>query len=165
MKILVTYLSQTGNTKSIAKAIYSVILEDKVIQPLERVNNLEGYDLAFIGFPIHQSEPANIAKNFIEKHAKGKKIALFCTHAMPPEMHMLGGVLDNVKKAAAESELLGLFNCQGELSEQIANVLIKSGNPQMEKFGEMRSQTVGHPDESEIANAKAFANEILRKIY
>ncbi len=58
MRVLVAYLSQTGNTRRVAEAIYEEIEAEKEIKPLSEVESLEGYDLAFIGFPIHASKPA-----------------------------------------------------------------------------------------------------------
>jgi hypothetical protein len=32
----------------------------------------------------------------------------------------------------------------------------------MREFAKMRNQTIGHPDENDICNAKIFAQEILK---
>ena len=57
MKILITYLSQTGNTEKVAKAIYEEASPAHEVETrkLEEVNpeNITGYDLLFIGSPIH----------------------------------------------------------------------------------------------------------------
>ena len=45
MKTLVAYLSQTGNTKKVAEAIYSQIPEEKEMKELGELTDLEGYDL------------------------------------------------------------------------------------------------------------------------
>jgi len=54
-KTLVTYVSQTGNTKSIAEAIYTAIEGEKSIKSAEDVldEDLKEYSLIFIGFPVH----------------------------------------------------------------------------------------------------------------
>jgi flavodoxin len=52
-RVLVAYMTSTGNTKKIAEAIYSEIATEKEIKPVREVQNLEGYDLAFLGFPTH----------------------------------------------------------------------------------------------------------------
>nr|MQY61352.1 flavodoxin [bacterium] len=44
-KILVTYLSQTGNTKKIAEAIFEDLEGDKTIKPMDEVQKIEGYSL------------------------------------------------------------------------------------------------------------------------
>jgi len=49
MKVLVAYVSRTGNTKKVAEAIFQGMQEEKEIKELQNVGNLEGYDLTFIG--------------------------------------------------------------------------------------------------------------------
>ena len=52
MRILVAYMSVTGNTRKVAEAIYDVITEEKEIGELKDLESLEGYDLIFLGFPF-----------------------------------------------------------------------------------------------------------------
>ena len=52
-----TYMSQTGNTKKIAEAIYDAIPQPKEIKRVEEVTSLEGYDLSFLGFPTLRFGP------------------------------------------------------------------------------------------------------------
>ncbi len=163
MKVLVAYWTQTGNTEKIAEAIYEEIKEEKEIKKLKEIDNLEGYDLAFVGFPINAFGPAAPAKKFLEEKAKGKSIALFITHAAPEEMEELQEWLTRCKEPAAEANLIGTFDCQGELSEQIANVLKKSDDLKLRSFGEMRDQTLGQPDATRIERARVFAREIMEK--
>ena len=164
MKVLVTYISLSGNTKKIAEAIFEEIQTEKEITPLKEVDNLEGYDLAFIGFPVHGFGPAKEAQTFLKKNAQDKKIALFVTHAMSSENEMLEGVLKKCKKPASKADLVSFFNCQGELAENTAKSLIKSNNPQMQQFGKMRDMTVGHPNAEEIESARIFAKETIEKL-
>lgn len=161
MKVIVAYLSLTGNTKKVAEAIFDEIQEEKEIKVLGDVQTLKGYDLAFVGFPIHREGPPDNVKSFLERHAKDKKLALFITHAMPPGMEMLEGVLAKCKESTTEANLIGIFDCQGELDENIAQKLLKSPDPQMQMFGTMRA--LNHPDTTEIEDARMFANEIIGK--
>jgi len=115
MKVLVAYMSQTGNTKKIAEAIFGEIQAKKDIKELKNVATLEGYDFVFVGFPMHYGGPAKPAKNFLEKHVQGKKIALFVTHATREDSKALQKWLAKCKKAATGADLVGFFNCQGKL--------------------------------------------------
>lgn len=163
MKVLVGYMSQTGNTQKVAEAIFSQIQADKEIKPLDQVKSLDGYDLAFIGFPLQGFAPANDAKVFLEQHSAGKKLALFVTHAVPEGYEELPGWLDKCEAAAAAGRLVGMFDCQGELSEPIAEMLKQSGDPKMVGFGNMRPSTMGQPDETRLERARAFARDIMAK--
>jgi len=80
MKILVTYLSQTGNTKKIAEAIFESLEGDKSIKPMDEVQEIENYSLIFIGFPVHSHSVPYKIEIFLRKIPRGKKIALFSTH-------------------------------------------------------------------------------------
>ena len=164
MTILVTYMTVTGNTKKVAEAIYGALEGKKEIKPMDRVSSLEGYDLVFIGFPVMRFGPPDDAKNFIEIFAKGKKVALFVTHAMWSSMEPLKGILMKCKEPANCAEFVGLFECQGELSETLAKSLLNNSNPEMQKFGQMRPMTMGHPDAADLEKAKSFAKEIQGKI-
>lgn len=164
MKVLVTYYTQTGNTRKVAEAIYGEIAEAKEIKELAAVESLEAHDLSFIGFPIMAFGAAKPAKDFLAAHAAGRKVALFITHASPEDSEHLEQWLAACKEAAADSELVGVFNCQGELAESIAGLLANSDDPQMRAFADGRSETLGQPDEARLEKARAFAREIMEKV-
>jgi len=164
MHVLVTYFTQTGNTKKVAEAVFGEISEDKEIKPIEEVESLQGCDLAFVGFPIQAFGPAKVAKEFLEAHAAGKRVALFITHASSEDGEPLEEWLTACKKAAAEADLVGMFNCQGELAQSIADLLAGSDDPQIRAFSESQSETVGQPDESRLEKARAFARKIMDEV-
>jgi flavodoxin len=160
---IVTYYSRTGNTKKVAEAIFNVLGEIKEIKPVDQVKSLEGVDLTFIGFPVMQfGVPAEVRK-FVAEHASGKKIALFVTHAMPSESDdpvqkaMLEKELQKCRSVCTESELAGLFHCQGELAKVTADELLATNIPMLMEFAAMRPLTIGHPDQAELEQAADFA--------
>ncbi len=164
MKTLVAYFSQTGKTKLVAEAIYEAITGDKEIKVLDEVDSLDGYDLCFVGFPVIAFGPASQGKEFLEAHAAGKKVALFITHASPEDQEGLDEWLDKCREAAAAADVVGMFDCMGELSEQIAEFLLKNDDPVMRSFGERRPETLGQPDETRLQRARDFAREVLNKV-
>jgi flavodoxin len=164
MTILVTYMTVSGNTKKVAEAIYGAIKGKKEIKPMNKVDSLEGYDLVFVGFPVMRFGPPDDVKSFMDRNAKGKKVALFVTHAMWSSMEPLKGILMKCKEPANCAEMIGFFDCQGELAEAVAKSLLNNSNPEMQKFGQMRPMTMGHPDATDLEKAKAFAREIEGKL-
>ncbi|MCX6576651.1 MAG: flavodoxin, partial [Candidatus Aminicenantes bacterium] len=52
-KTLVAYFTRTDNTKKVAESIFAALEGDKVLKPLDEVQDLDEYALVFIGFPIH----------------------------------------------------------------------------------------------------------------
>ena len=59
---------------------------------------------------------------------------------------------------------MGFYNCQGALSEKIANMLKKMPDPNMQAFGNMREATVGKPDDETLEKARKWATDIMQKI-
>jgi flavodoxin I len=167
MKYLVTYWSQTGNTKKVAEAIYEALPGEKNLKSYDAVENLDGFDLTFIGFPIMQFGPPPAAKKFLATQAPGKKIVIFITHATlsdsddAQQQIMLEKELEKCRSACSGSELLGLYHCQGELSEKMAGQLISSNIPMLMEFAAMRPLTIGHPDKEELAQAQVFARKFI----
>jgi flavodoxin len=167
MKILVTFWSQTGNTKKVAEAIFGALHEAKEIKPFDEIDTLDGFDLTFLGFPVMQFGAPVAVQKFISAHCEGKKIALFVTHAMrsesedPQQKAMLEKEMDKCRSAFSKADLVGMFHCQGELSEKIARELLASKIPMLMQFAGMRPATTGHPDQQELEQAGDFARKIL----
>ena len=165
MKVIVTYMSQTGNTKRVAEAIFQEIKGKKEIKPMNEVDSLDSYDIAFIGFPIQGGQPAGEAKSFLEQHSKGKNVAIFVTHASPEDYPGVKECLNKCGAAAVGANLLGIFGCQGELSQAIVDFMLNSGDPGLVEAAKKRSLTVGQPDAARLKRARNFAREIIKKHY
>jgi flavodoxin len=166
MKTLVAYFSQTGNTKKVAEAIYKEIPDEKEIKALGELEDLEDYDLIFYGFPIQAGSPAKDAMEFLSGSGNGKKIALFITHGAPEEAERVEPWLDKSRDLTSEAgaELMGLFNCQGEASQDIITFLLNSDDPERQKYGQEASEAKGLPDEARLELARGFAGEIIAKL-
>ena len=113
MKVLVAYMSKTGNTKKVAEAIFEEIGDEKEIKTVDGVDSVEGYDLAFLGFPIHNLGPDKKTVKFLEKHCvNGRTVALFITHASPEGHEDLPPMLDKFRQAASGTNIVDMFDCQ-----------------------------------------------------
>ncbi len=164
MKVLVAYMSQTGNTQKVAEAIHGEISEDKEIKTLDAVEGLDAYDFAFIGFPLIAFGPAEPAKKFLEAHSAGKRIALFITHAAPEESEEVKGWLKTSREAASKADIVSMFDCQGELAQPVIDMLLGSDDPNMRAFGELGPSTKGQPDETRLEAARTFARETMEMV-
>jgi flavodoxin len=165
MNILVTYVSNTGNTKKIADAIYEVLPEEKEIAALSDVEGLDGYDLVFFGFPIMAFGPNPAAKEYLEKNAPGSRLALFITHGAQEDHEDVEVWKEKCLEAAAGAEIVGFFNSQGEVDPNVVEFLLKSENPVLVEFGRLAPSTAGQPDASKIDGAKLFARQVLEKYH
>jgi flavodoxin len=169
MTILVTYLSVTGNTKLVAKSIYDEIEERKEMMPLDEVDSLDGYDLTFIGFPIHSGTAPPEIEEFLERNCIGRNVAFFCTHASFVDPFTLsseeqvGMMVDNIRRVAGGAMLLGAFDCQGELAEDAALKLLRSPDPGMQRYAKVRHLTMGFPSAYDLSKAKLFAHDMMAK--
>lgn len=160
MKTLVAYMSQTGNTRKIAEAIFEEVKGEKELKELSEVENLDGCNLTFIGFPMQAFGPAQAAKDFLANNCTGKKIALFTTHGVTEDFEELPGWLDNCRQAASGATIIGLFDCQGEVAEFLLDAAAKSDDPLMQKLAGAGATGKGQPDAASLDQARAFAREM-----
>ncbi|MFX1369597.1 MAG: flavodoxin family protein [Promethearchaeota archaeon] len=179
MKALVTYFSQTGNTKEIAEAIHeslSTRIEAR-IATMRAVDceNLQDYDILFVGAPCHDSDLARPVKGFLERlpESPGFKLVGFFTHAtyMPAGDerwkdlydHWAGLCLPSFEKGCKDKniEFLGHFHCQGRASEPIENFIHQEIVTDEDEWNEYLPELRKHPDEADIQNAKEFALKLI----
>jgi flavodoxin len=162
MKALVAYMSKTGNTQKVAQAIYEALDCEKEIMPVAEVVDIGGYDLSFLGFPVQRFGPDPKAVSFLRKLCQpGKNVALFITHAAPEGEAALAGWLDGFRNAAAGANIVGLFDCQGQLGKMIKFIMWIMG-------GELRAMakrdnSQGQPNAARLERAQAYAREMLAK--
>jgi len=170
MKVLVTYFSQSGNTEKIAKAIWEEASQanDADLKKLEDVGaeDFAGYDFISIGSPLHSANLAAPVKEFLTniQASSGQKMAGFITHMAPayPDQDM-EAFTEPIKAACKDKgiEYKGCFDCQGFLAEAMHGPVQKKLNMDDEQWAGMVKAMTGHPNEEDVANAKAYAKEVL----
>ena len=182
MKILITYFSQTGNTKRIAEAIYEEIshnheTELKAVKKV-KVENLDNYDLVFIGSACHDTDLAKPILRFLKKIPKSPKfkVAGFFTHATtPPEKdkrdnslfeQWAGNCIKTFEKFEKEKQIdyKGHFRCQGLPSPPIEKFIHQTIIKDENEWKEYLTEVTKHPNTLDIENAKKFARDILNNL-
>lgn len=164
MKVLVAYMSKTGNTKKVAEAIYDEITAEKELKRIEDVQDIEGHDLSFLGFPTHQFGPDNKTKELLARHCvAGRKVALFVTHASPEDGTELLEWMDKFKQAAAGANLVNFFDCQGEMAKSVKLLLTLSTNKKFRQWAKM-DNSQGQPDQAKLSRAWAFAKDTMNSM-
>ena len=182
MKSLVTYFTQTNNTKMIADAIFEVLSAngEASIDTVRRIDlgSLDDYDLLFVGAPCHDSDLAPPVKGFLEKLPDSPKFKLvgFFTHStnMPDDTERnqelygqwAGRCIPTFENACKDKniELLGYFHCQGKASEPIEGFIRQEIITDDDEWAEYLPNLRKHPDLNDIENAKKFTQEIIGKI-
>ncbi len=160
-KALVAYYTQTGNTLKVAEAIYEGLPGEKEISPLTEVKSLDGYDLVFVGFPIHNHNIPKKVQDFLKKVPKNKKIALFSTHGALTGSKLSREALEHATVLASEAQLLGTFSCRGRVPYSVLEKL--EARPEHRAWAEMAASARMHPCSMDLEEAKAFAKWIRDK--
>jgi flavodoxin len=158
-KKLVTYFSQTGNTKKIAEAIFESLEGDKEIRPADEVQEIEAYSLIFIGFPVHSHSVPFKIDSLLRKIPQGKKIAIFSTHGSLPGGRLAREALEHAVSIASKAKVLATFSCRGKVSMAALEVLSKS--PEHKAWTEMAASGRTHPTEGDIEDARSFAKWVV----
>jgi hypothetical protein len=164
MKTSVIYYSETGNTARVARAIAAAIEDIVFLGPLQDAPSLDGSDLVFLGMPIVQFGPPEPVKQFVAEQCAGRRVALFVTHAAPRELDLLQPWLEACKAIAADAELVGLFNCQGQLAEPIRQAMLASDTPMLVQFAQMSDGAAGEPGDKALQEAADFAREVVQRV-
>ncbi len=158
-KILITYFSQTGNTKQIAESIYESLQGDKTIKPVGEVQNIEDFSLLFVGFPVHSHGVPYKIEGLIKKIPRRKKIAFFSTHGSLTGGRLSREALEHAAAIASKVKILGTFSCRGKVSTAALEILSRS--PEHKAWTDMAVSARTHPDEGDLEDARSFAKWIM----
>lgn len=161
-KVLVVYLSRTKNTKTIAEIIqknaggdlvelelqnpypenYKAIVdqvskenESGFLPPLKtKIENIEKYDVVFIGFPTWGMKLPPPMKSFLKQYnLKGKTIIPFNTNAG----YGIGSSFETVKELNPESKILEGFTMKGGI-ERDGILFVMEGKKKIEADKKVR---------------------------
>lgn len=158
-KILVTYFSLTGNTRKIAETIYKNVGGEKTLKPADEVQEVDEYDLVFIGFPVHSHSVPFKIESLLEKIPRGKKVAFFSTHGSHTGSRLSREAIEHAVVLAAKGKIIGTFSCRGKVSPAALEKLKKS--PEHKAWTEMAVSAQTHPDKYDLEDAKAFAKWVM----
>ncbi len=163
MKVLVTYMSNSGNTKKVAEAIFGEIKDEKEIIPIDKVDDIDGYDITFLGFPIKKMGPDKKTRKLLNKHCiDGRNVVLFITHAAPEESPDLQPWLEKFRKEASKANIVDMFDCQGELNKTVKRIMSIMPNKDFRRWVK-EDNSFGQPDETRIERARIFARDVMEK--
>ena len=162
MKILVTYYSESGNTKKLAQAIYDTIEEPgKEISPVQEVQSTDSYDLIFCGFPVQGSSvPGKMAK-FLKNMPDGKKVAIFATHGSLRKGQLAITAFESAASMQPKAHILGTFGCRGKVKMEVIDALMK--RPEHKAWAEEAQSAVTHPDKADLEDGQEFSRRMITK--
>ncbi|MBD3415072.1 MAG: hypothetical protein GF421_11650 [Candidatus Aminicenantes bacterium] len=159
-KTLVTYFSQTGNTKKVAEAIYENLQGDKQIKNFKEADmeDMKDCDLIFVGFPVHSHSVPVAMERFIKQIPPNKKLAFFSTHGSLTGSRISREAIEHATVLASKAKLLGSFSCRGKVSLEALELLKKS--PEHRAWTDMAASASTHPDKNDLKEAGSFAHWI-----
>ncbi len=161
MKVLVTYYSDTGNTAKLARAIHESLPVNREIKTLGEALDTAGFDLIFCGFPVHAHSVPPASAKFIKGLPEGQHIVFFSTHGSRRGGRLPVQALEHAVGLAVKQKILGHFGCQGQVSEKIMDML--RGKLEHQAWVEEAKEAAGHPDSNDLAEAKKFTSDMLKK--
>lgn len=166
MKVLVTYSSKTGNTKTLAEGIYEGLpMEDKVIVPMKEVCSLDEFDIVLVGYWVDKAGPNEEAKNFLSS-IKNKKVGLFATLAYWADTdHAWNSLVNGEALIKDNNTVIAKYICQGKLSDKIIAMFEKlpSDNPHAVNEEKRKRYEIAkrHPSQVDILSAAELFRERL----
>lgn len=162
MKALVTYYSETGNTKKLAQAIYEGIERaEKEIVPLAEVKDTADYDVVFFGFPVHSHSVPGKAESFLKSIGEGQKLALFATHGSLRGGELAITAFYYAMSLVPKVQVIGTFGCRGAVKPSVIEALMKKLEHQA---WAMEAQSAsGHPDDADLEDGKEWAKWMMGK--
>jgi len=183
LKVLVTYLTQTGNTAKIAEAIYRELMSRGHTAELKRSDEITadvllGYDLVFMGSACHDTDLARPVKRILAALPQSPpfKLAGFVTHATyTPEggerqravyAEWAGRCEESFEQAAREKDIAwcGYFSCQGAPSPPIAAFIHSAIVTAEDEWAEYIAEVSKHPNEQDMEKAREFARRVLAQL-
>jgi flavodoxin len=165
MKTMVVYSSLTGNTKMIAEIIHGE-LDSAEIHHVVSAPAPDAYDLIFVGFWVDKGHADANALKYMEK-IHGKKVAVFFTLGAYPDSEHADAVFEHTKAQLGDNEVIGHFRCLGRVDPRVLEAMRHMPNNPHKDTPERRARLAEaekHPDETDRANAAAFAARIMAEI-
>ncbi|MDQ1333923.1 MAG: hypothetical protein QG552_873 [Thermodesulfobacteriota bacterium] len=162
MKVLVAYFSETGNTEKLAKAVFEAVESSKKeTLPIQEVAEVDGYDVVFIGFPVHAHNVPGKVEAFAKKLPEGQKVAYFATHGSMRGGELAVTAFYHALNIAKNAVILGTFGCRGKVKQKIIDGLMEKHEHRA--WAEEAQSAAGHPDEADLEDARAWVERMIVK--
>ena len=168
MKIAIVFTSRTGNTAQIAQAIREGCQGHEIVAFGAPPQDVSGADLIFAGSWTDKGTCTQEMKDFFAA-LQGKRVALFGTAGFGLSEMYFASLSDRFQaEVPQENERLGSFFCTGKMPPVVreryeAQLKEKPGDPKLENMIRAFDLALTHPDQTDLANARAFAAQILEK--
>ncbi len=162
MKILIAYLSESGNTEKLATAIFEGIeFSEKEIASIKDITGVEGYDVIFIGFPVQSHSAPVKVEAFAKTLPDGQKVAYFATHGSMRGGEMAVTAFYHALNISKKAVILGTYGCRGQVKQSIIDSLLQK--PEHRGWALEAQGATGHPDAADLEDGKYWAQNMIAK--
>lgn len=160
MKSLIVYASQSGNTKTLATAVYDSLEGKKELCDIDQApsGNLE-YDLVAVGFWLKAGKPDPKTEAFLKACRTTAKVFLFATHGAAKRSDHARGAMEYAVSLLNGANVIGTYSCQGEVNPKVLEKARQKDSPP--PWLHEADDAVGHPDDMDIAELKAALKKAL----
>lgn len=168
MNIAIVFASETGNTARIAQAIREACQGHTIVAYGPAPQNVDRAELVFAGSWTDKGSCAPEMKEFLAG-LFGKRVALFGTAGFGISQMYFASLADRFRAEVPKgNQVVGSFFCTGKMPAEIrrryeAQLAEKPGDGKLESMLKAFDLALTHPDEEDLAQAGAFAREMLEK--
>ena len=168
MNYAVVYISKTGNTAKVARAIRDALPRGGCLAYGAPGEAATRADLIFVGSWTDKGACNEEMAAFLAG-LSGKKVALFGTAGFGGSREYFDTVLARMAKVLpADCEMAGGFLCQGRMPQAVKDryeAMLKAQplDAQARAMLDNWEAAYPHPDEEDLAAARAFALRIVRE--
>ena len=171
-KWLIVYSSVTGNTKQIAKAMYSAFAENEAdifsIKDVDKIV-LDDYDYIAVGYWLTRGAPDRAVQQLLSE-ISGKTVVLFQTHgAEIGSEHAVTAFARAASRLGNDCDVLGTFSSQGKINPALLARRQNSADKNDPHAANERNRkrwenAAKHPDENDLQRAKDFISAMKHKL-
>lgn len=159
---LVVYSSVTGNTKKVAETFCEAV-GGKLVR-VEDAGTPEGYDAVAVAYWLWRGGPDPKTAAYLTK-LSGMNVALMETHAADNRSeHSMTAFARAAACLGNGCRVLNVFECQGQVPETVREKRAKMAANDPHATSQGWKNSVGHPDEVDLAEAKEFAVRTDKKL-
>lgn len=162
MKYEIAYLSNSGNTATLAREIAELLCEEEMrLVDLSYDDLAEDADVYFMGFGLNRGTVPMKIMDGLEL-AEGKTVLLFATCGMEPTEEYKASVERKILPFLPDDcDYKGLFLCGGQFPEELVQKMqrvlrAQPENEQAKLFLQHHRKTCTHPNEQDLEALRDF---------
>jgi flavodoxin len=160
MRSLILYSSQSGNTETLARAVYDSLDGEKELYAIDQAPSADrAYDLVAVGFWLKAGKPDPKTEAFLKECTMDAKVFLFATHGAAKGSDHARGALEYAAGLLSDANVIGTYSCQGEVNPKVLEKASQKDSPP--PWLHEADDAVGHPDDKDIAELKAALKKAL----